>query len=200
MSASDQPDPMLEARSIPRSQLALQLLLAALRLAGAGIVIAIMLVLVPEEADVTVALPVLLGVVATVLYVLYFRHQMRGVYRARYPLLRAAEALILVAAMFLALFSMAYVLISADDPGAFTEPLTPFSAYYFALTVLATVGFGDIAPNTVTARSVTMVQMALDIAFVAVVFRVMSGAARKAIMARERRSEKESEAPEATSG
>lgn len=183
-------DSVLQAQPIPRGQLVIQLLLAFVRLVGAGIVIAIMLALVPDEADVTLALPILLGVVATVLYLWFFRHQMRGVYKARYPTIRAAEALILVAAMFLALFSMAYVLISADNPGAFTEPLTSFSAYYYALTVLATVGFGDIAPNTVSARSVTMVQMALDIAFIAVVLRVMTGTARKALMARERRSPK----------
>ena len=30
---------------------------------------------------------------------------------------------------------------------SFTEPLDSFTAYYYALTVLATVGFGDIAPT-----------------------------------------------------
>jgi voltage-gated potassium channel len=50
--------------------------------------------------------------------------------------------------------------------------------------VLATVGFGDIAPNSVPARSVTMVQMALDIAFIAVLIRVMGGAAKKALLQR----------------
>ena len=112
--------------------------------------------------------------------------QIRGVYKARYPTLRAAEALILIAAMFLAIFSIVYVTISLEDPSSFTEPLDSFSAYYYALTVLATVGFGDIAPTTVPARSVTMVQMALDIAFIAVLIRVMGGAAKKALQLRAR--------------
>jgi voltage-gated potassium channel len=109
---------------------------------------------------------------------------LRGVYKSRYPTLRAIEALILTAAMFLAIFSMLYVTISLDSPTAFSEPLDSFNAYYFALTVLATVGFGDIAPNSVPARSVTMVQMALDIAFIAVLIRVMGGAAKKALLQR----------------
>ena len=105
-------------------------------------------------------------------------------YKARYPTLRAVEALILTATMFLAIFAMVYVMISVSDPSAFSEPLDSFNAYYYSLTVLATVGFGDIAPNTVPARSVTMVQMALDIAFIAVLIRVMGGAAKKALIRR----------------
>lgn len=180
------PGSTVPPQRIPRGQLALVLLQAAVRLALGGLVIAAMMTLAPEEADVTIALPLALGVGATVLYIWFVRHQMRGVARARYPMIRAGEALVLSAAMFLALFAMSYVLISTDNPEAFSEPLNSFSAYYFSLTVLATVGFGDIAPNTVAARSVTMVQMALDIAFIAVTFRVMSGAARKALAERGR--------------
>jgi hypothetical protein len=185
------------SQKIPRGQLALALLQAAARLAVGGVVIAAMLILAPEEADVTIALPLVLGLVASALYIWFFRRQMRGVSRARYPMIRAGEALVLSAAMFLALFAMSYVLISTDNPAAFSEPLDSFSAYYFALTVLATVGFGDIAPNTVTARSVTMVQMALDIAFIAVTFRVMSGAARRALAARGRAAETSASTAEA---
>jgi hypothetical protein len=190
-------DAPVPPQRIPRGQLALALLMAALRLALGGVVIAVMLTLAPEEADVTVALPLVLGLVASALYIWFFRRQMRGVSRARYPMIRAGEALVLSAAMFLALFAMSYVLISTENPAAFSEPLNSFSAYYFALTVLATVGFGDIAPNTVTARSVTMVQMALDIAFIAVTVRVMSGAARKALAARDRAAQRDTSAVEA---
>ena len=102
-------------------------------------------------------------------------------YKARYPTLRAAEALILVAAMFLAIFAMVYVMISLRHRPPSPRRSTRFSAYYYSLTVLATVGFGDIAPNTVARRArSTMVQMALDIAFIAVLIRVMGGAATKA--------------------
>jgi hypothetical protein len=86
--------------------------------------------------------------------------------------------------MFLAIFAMVYVMISLAHPDAFSESLDSFNAYYYALTVLATVGFGDIAPNSVPARAVTMVQMSLDIAFIAVLIRVMGGAAKKALIQR----------------
>ena len=139
---------------------------------------------VGRAVDGRFALPLLVAVAATALYIWFFRRQVRLVAQARFPTLRAVEALILVAAMFLALFSMIYVMVSLSDPPAFTEPLDPFTGYYFSLTVLATVGFGDITPVTTLARSITMVQMALDLAFIAVVIRVFTTSARRALIAR----------------
>jgi len=103
-----------------------------------------------------------------------------------------------MAAMFLAVFSITYLLLSRANTASFTEPLTGFTSYYFSLTVLATVGFGDITPKTVSARSVTMVQMALDLVFVAVLLRVVMGAARKAVSSRLKEKETVQE-PRATS-
>jgi hypothetical protein len=145
-----------------------------------------MMSLAPQTADDSVFYPVLLAVGGITVYVLFFRRQLKRVYKSRYPTLRAVEALILTATMFLAIFAMAYVEVSLSQPGSFTEDLDNFSAYYYALTVLATVGFGDIAPNSVSARAVTMVQMSLDIAFIAVLIRIMGGAAKKAIRERAR--------------
>ena len=142
------------------------------------------LTLVPNEADGRFALPLAIAVLAVVGYAWFFKRQLAGVYKAKFPTLRAVEALVLVAAMFLAVFSMIYVMISLSDPQAFTEELEPFNSYYFSLTVLATVGFGDITPVTTLARSVTMVQMALDLVFVAVLIRVIGGAARRALQER----------------
>ncbi len=144
--------------------------------------------LVPQDADGRFVLPLVIAAVAVVLYVWFFRRQVRSIYQARFPTLRAVESLILVAAMFLAIFSMVYVMISLSDPPAFTEPLDPFVGYYFSLTVLATVGFGDITPVSTVARSVTMVQMAFDLAFIAVVIRVFTSSARRALAARNEQS------------
>ena len=148
-------------------------------------VIVWMLNMVPDEPDGRVIVPALIAVISIVLYAWFFRRQLRSIDASRFPTLRAAEALVLVAAMFLAIFAMIYVMISQEDPAAFTEPLDAFTGYYFALTVLATVGFGDITPVSVGARSITMVQMALDLAFIAVLIRVVGGAARRAVEKRE---------------
>ena len=175
----------LGARRLSRRELVLALLQTGVRLALGGIIIVGMLILVPDRPGMSLAFPIVIAVGSTALYVWFFVHQIRGVYKAKYPTLRAGEALILVAAMFLAIFAMIYVMISATTPSAFTEELDPFNAYYFSLTVLATVGFGDITPATTAARCVTMVQMAVDIAFIAVLIRIMGSAARKTIEARD---------------
>ena len=180
-----------EAKRIGRKQLTIVILQMGARLVVGTMVIVGMLLLVPEQPEPSLALPIVIAVGGTALYVYFFIRQVKGVYKAKYPMLRAGEALILVGAMFLAVFAMIYVMLSATNPEAFTEELDPFNAYYFALTVLATVGFGDITPATTAARSVAMVQMAVDIAFIAVLIRIMGGAARRTIEERQAKAREE---------
>lgn len=62
------------------------------------------------------------------------------------------------------------------------------SSLYFIITVFSTVGFGDITPKTDPARIVAIVQMLTDLAVLAVVVRLILGAATRG-MARLRTSE-----------
>ena len=104
--------------------------------------------LVPDQPDTTLLYPFLVAVGGSVLYILYFRHQLRGVYKARYPTLRAIEALILVAAMFLAVFSI----VSARERRWFwsTMPSTTLVAALLANAitgaVLAFAGLPGLTP------------------------------------------------------
>ncbi len=91
----------------------------------------------------------------------------------------------LLVAMFLAFFSVTYYAMSLAEPASFSEDLDQFSAFYFTVTVLATVGFGDITPVTIPARSVAMVQMGFDIAFIAVAVRIVTGTANQAMKNRD---------------
>jgi voltage-gated potassium channel len=184
MPAEGPPRTNPDGTPITKGQLAIVIAQTILRLVLGLAAIILVMVLVPDDPDKS-ALPAIgTAIVAIAIYAWFFRRQLRGVERAKYPTLRAAEALVLVAAMFLAIFAVIYVMISQSNGSAFTEQLDAFSAYYFSLTVLATVGFGDIAPVTVMARSVTMVQMAFDIVFIAVLVRVLGTAARRALSQR----------------
>ncbi len=147
--------------------------------------IAAVLFVVPARPHLNIWIPVGAIILMIVVYLWYFRLQLRRIRKARYPMVQAAEALILVATMFLAIFAVTYDMLSGADPAAFTEELDRFSAFYFAVTVLATVGFGDITPVTTLARSVAMVQMAIDIAFIAVAVKIVGGSATKAIAQRQ---------------
>ncbi len=108
------------------------------------------------------------------LFIVFVSWRLKKLEQARYPGWAALELYALAVVMFLAIFSKLYLMISLTNPQAFTEELDHFTAYYFALTVLATVGFGDITPITVLARSLTMVQMALDLTFLALLVRLVS--------------------------
>lgn len=142
------------------------------------------LALVPQRPDASIILPILMVLLGIAAYGWFFAHQLKKVTHARYPSVRSVEALVLVATMFLAVFAVVYGIISSQAPGSFSEPLDHFNAYYFALTVLATVGFGDITPVSDGARIACMVQMALDIAFIGAVVKILGGTAQRALRAR----------------
>jgi hypothetical protein len=180
------PAPLPPSLKPTRREIVVAVVQVILRMLLGFWVIVWMLNMVPETPDGRLIGPIVIAVTSIVVYGWFFRRQLRSIDASRFPTLRAGEALVLVAAMFLAIFAMIYVMISQASVAAFTEPLDPFTAYYFALTVLATVGFGDITPVSTSARSVTMVQMALDLAFIAVLIRVVGGAARRAVERRER--------------
>ena len=167
-----------------RREVAFAILATIVRLIVCFVLIVLVLSLVPDTPDERFILPFLIAFALVVAYIWFFKRQLGAVYHAKFPTLRAAEALVLAAAMFLAIFSMIYVMQSMSDPEAFTEQLEPFTSYYFSLTVLATVGFGDITPVSTAARSVTMVQMALDLVFVAMLIRIVGGAAKLALQER----------------
>lgn len=148
------------------------------------LVIGLALSFVPQTPGVDMLGPIIVIIICTVIYVWYFRRQLKRIKKSKFPQLVAIEALILIATMFLAVFAAIYVMLSTANPAAFSEPLDHFNAYYFALTVLATVGFGDITPVTTAARATAMVQMAIDIAFIAVLVRIISTVATNTLKSR----------------
>lgn len=159
---------------------------AALRTALGLALVITGLVLVPDtigaRGPLTMAVIVVVGLGV---WIAYLRWSVKAIRRAQYPRVRSAELLVVSIALFLAVFASFYVTLSAQDPGAFTEELDHFSAYYFALTVLATVGFGDITPVTTIARGISMVQMAMDLFIIGVAVRILSGTAERALKERQ---------------
>ncbi len=104
------------------------------------------------------------------------------------PMLRAGVAMATIIPLFLVVFAWIYLTMSKSNPAAFGETLNRTGALYFTVTVFSTVGFGDITPKTDPARIVAMVQMMSDLAVLAVVVRLILGAATRG-MARLRESE-----------
>ena len=77
-----------------------------------------------------------------------FAWQISRINSAELPELRAVEALGIVIALFLVLFSAIYLSLSHGDKFTFTQDLDHAKALYFTITIFSTVGFGDITPRT----------------------------------------------------
>ncbi len=115
----------------------------------------------------------LVMIVAAVLW------QVRQVLRSAHPWLRAVEGAVTGVALLLVPFAAAYARISASAPATFTQPMTRLDAFYFTVTIFATVGFGDISPVSEPARLLVTVQMLADLVLIGAIVKVLVGAAQR---------------------
>ncbi|HBF26577.1 MAG TPA: hypothetical protein DDW61_02200 [Actinobacteria bacterium] len=140
--------------------------------------------LVPKDVDERIFIPGVLLLVGLAVYVWFVKKEIERILGSRYPEVLAVEGLILSAALFMVIFASIYLVIDGLNPGSFTEPLTHLSSHYLTLTILSTVGFGDITAVTDQARLAVMIQMALTLGFLAVTIRVFSWATKRALVRR----------------
>ncbi len=105
--------------------------------------------------------------------------QVQAIIRSDYPGIRAVQSLAATTPAFLLLFAVTYFLLSLDDASTFTEPLTRSDSLYFAVTIFATVGFGDISPQVESARLVVTAQMLLDLVVLGLGIQVILGAVKR---------------------
>jgi voltage-gated potassium channel len=78
-----------------------------------------------------------------------------------------------------------YFLLERADSAYFSQPMTRTGALYFSMTVLSTVGFGDITAKTDAARLVVTAQMLFDLILLGFGARVFVGAVK---LGRQRRT------------
>ena len=93
--------------------------------------------------------------------------QVWSISRSTRPILRAVRGITVSFAIFVLVFASTYLGMSHQEPTSFNDVLSKLDALYFTVTVIATVGFGDIVPRSDLARSITTVQMVLDLVFIA---------------------------------
>jgi Ion channel len=114
----------------------------------------------------------------TAVFVSALTGQVRSIVGAKYPGIRAVEAIGVALPLLVILFAIAYVSMAVADPANFSVQLSRSASLYFTITVLSTVGFGDIVPRTDPARLVVSLQMLLDLVLIGVILKVIVGAAR----------------------
>jgi voltage-gated potassium channel len=135
-----------------------------------------------SAAGAVVRLVVGLVMLIAVLVWLVFR-----IINADVPGLRALEALAVVVILLVVVFAATYLSVVSESPHSFNQGLDHTSSLYFTITVLATVGFGDIVPVTDFARVLVSVQMIVDLIFIAAIVRVFINAAKMGQARREQR-------------
>jgi voltage-gated potassium channel len=108
---------------------------------------------------------------------------------AEHPELRAAEALAVSVPVVLIVFAFTYLSLSRAQPRAFSEHLDHVGAMYFTITVVSTVGFGDIVAKTHAARILVSFQIMLDLVLLVGIVRAVFFAAQVGV--RRRQSERE---------
>jgi hypothetical protein len=106
--------------------------------------------------------------------------ELRAVVRDPLPVPRAAVAMARILPLFIVLFAWIYVAMATSDHTAFSEPLTKSGSLYFTITVLSTVGFGDITPVKDVARLMVSVQMICDLVVIGILVKLITGVAKHA--------------------
>jgi voltage-gated potassium channel len=157
--------------------------LAVLRSLATAIGLVTLYYLLPLNHLGNVPLGVILGGGLTILLVASAA-QLRSIVTARYPAVRAAEALATSVPLFLLLFASAYFVMARASPASFSQHLTRTDSLYFTVTTFTTVGFGDITATTQAARLVVTAQMLVDLLALGLGIRVFIGAVRLGRQAR----------------
>ena len=132
----------------------------------------------PERSGVIVLIVGLL-VLGLVLY-----WQVKAITGSPFPRLRAFETLAIGIPLLLIVFASAYFMIQNAQPDSFTQPITKPDSLYFAITVFATVGFGDITAKTELARILVSIQMLFDLAVFGFAAKIIFGAVEVALRRR----------------
>jgi len=155
----------------------------AIRLVLRSLVVAVLLFVgyytLPMDRPERAGLVVLIVGFAVLALVLTW--QVRAIMGSPYPRLRAFETLTIGIPLLLIVFASAYYLIQNADPNSFTQPLGKTDSLYFTITVLATVGFGDITAKTEVARILVSIQMMFDLAVFGLVAKLIFGAVEVAL-------------------
>lgn len=150
---------------------------SALRILAATMGLLVLYALIPIPG--TSGAGALVGLIAGLVVVVgLVGWQIRAIAGAANPVLRAVEVVTLALPLLTVVFAFTYLSISRADPAAFSEHLNRVDAVYYAVSMISTVGFGDIAAESAAARILVTVQMAFDLALIAGVVRLVVLATR----------------------
>lgn len=159
-----------------------------LRISASVILLFVLYAIIPDahRSGTTAVIELILGLLVLIGLLTW---QIRRILTAPYPGLRALETLALALTLLVVVFAYTYLSLSESNTTYFSQPLDHIGAIYFTVTVLSTVGFGDIVARTDATRLIVTVQIVLDLVLVAGIARTIVFAAK--LGARRRETERQ---------
>jgi voltage-gated potassium channel len=107
--------------------------------------------------------------------------QIRAIRVCPMPRAQAFGTLALTLSVCVVVFATTYYQMSRAVPEHWSEPLSRLDAFYFAVTVIATVGFGDITAVPQAARAAVTMQMIGNLLLVGLIARVLMSAVQEGL-------------------
>lgn len=108
----------------------------------------------------------------------------RRVLRAERPIAEAVAALVVTATLALVFSAGTYYAIAKGNPGSFDGLGTKIDGMYFAVTVMSSVGFGDIVATSQGARLATTIHIVFTLVLVGAAFRLIVWAVKQNLSGR----------------
>lgn len=157
--------------------------LLVLRTLGALVVIAWLYSWVPVEG-LTGRGVAFGGIFVLVVFGANLAWQLHRISKSRYPLAEGGLAVASVAVVSVLAWALVYLSLSDGSPDSFNVQLDKTSSYYFAVTVLGTVGFGDIHAVSRTAMLLVSTQILTNLLIVTAALRLVFAAGQRVASAR----------------
>jgi uncharacterized membrane protein len=166
-------------RTIGRDRRLRQTIRAMAEIAGVGGIALALYFAMPLDAELGALLAGSLVVVGSVALVPLSVRRARQVLVSDHPFLSAAQSLVSAITLLIVSFSSVYFVLATGHQGEIAGLRTKIDALYFTVTIVSTVGFGDITATGQTARGIVIGHMVVDVVLVAVAVRVVSWALKQ---------------------
>ena len=105
--------------------------------------------------------------------------RLRRVLTSEHPLVDAAVSLVLTLTILVTSFAALYYAMAKAGPGQMSGIATRTDALYFVVTMVSTVGFGDITAVGQTARAIVTINMVLNLVFIGITLRLLTWAVQQ---------------------
>ena len=170
---------MASRRAIGRDRRVRQTVLSLAEVVGVGGIALALYFAMPLDSELGELVAGSLVVVGSIALIPLSVRRARQVLTSDSPFLSAAQSLVSAITLLLVSFSSVYFVLATGHQGEITGLRTKIDALYFTVTIVSTVGFGDITATGQTARGIVIGNMVVDFVLVAVVVRVVSWALKQ---------------------